>query len=149
MTNIITITSLISENRCYEEIRNLRWSLGFICPHCQSKHVIKKGHHTKQTAGQRYQCKACQKRFDDLTGTVLAGHHQPVTVWVLCLYFMGLNLSNSQIAEELDLNLSDTHQMCSTLRSMVDEKKAHPHCKTKSNLTKPTLWLDIKGNQQK
>ena len=149
MTTIITITSLISESRCYEEIRNLRWSLGFICPHCQSEHVIKKGHHTNQTARQRYQCKACLKRFDDLTGTVLAGHHQAVTVWVLCLYFMGLNLSNSQIAEELDLNLSDTHQMCSTLRSMVDEKKAHQHCKTKSNLMKPTLWLDIKGNQQK
>jgi hypothetical protein len=25
---------------------------------------------------------------------VLAGHHQPLRVWVLCLYFMGLNLSN-------------------------------------------------------
>jgi hypothetical protein len=28
---------------------------------------------------------------------VLAGHHQPLRVWVLCLYFMGLNLSNRQI----------------------------------------------------
>jgi transposase-like protein len=149
MTNIITITSLISENRCYEEIRNLRWPLGVVCPHCPSEHVIKKGHHTNQMARQRYQCKACLKRFDDLTGTVLAGHHQPITVWVLCLYFMGLNLSNSQIAEELDLNLSDTHHMCSTLRSMVDEKKVPQHCKTKLNLTKPMLWLDIKGNQQK
>ena len=46
-------------------------------------------------------------RFDDLTGTVLAGHHQPLRVWVLCLYFMGLNLSNRQIAQEL--------QGCSTL----------------------------------
>ena len=25
---------------------------------------------------------------------VLAGHYQPLRVWVLCLYFMGLNLSN-------------------------------------------------------
>jgi hypothetical protein len=33
-------------------------------------------------------------RFDDLTGTVLAGHHQPLRVWVLRLPFMGLNLSN-------------------------------------------------------
>ena len=41
--------------------------------------------------------------MDDLTGTVLAGHHQPLRVWVLCLFFMGLNLSNWQIALELDL----------------------------------------------
>ncbi len=32
---------------------------------------------------------------------VLAGHHQPLRVWVLCLDFMGLNLSNWQIAGEL------------------------------------------------
>ncbi len=25
---------------------------------------------------------------------VLAGHHQPLRVWVLCHYFIGLNLSN-------------------------------------------------------
>ena len=53
---------------------------------------------------QRYRCKACAGRFDDLTGTVLAGHHQPLRVWVLCLYFMGLNLSNRQIAQELGLS---------------------------------------------
>ena len=47
-------------------------------------------------------------RFDDLTGTVLAGHHQPLRVWVLCLYFMGLNLSNRQIAKELDLGTNRT-----------------------------------------
>ena len=32
-------------------------------------------------------------RFDDLTGTVLAEHHQPLHVWMLCLHFMSLNLS--------------------------------------------------------
>jgi hypothetical protein len=29
----------------------------------------------------------------------------------LCLYFMGLNLSNEQIARELSLNESDVYQM--------------------------------------
>ena len=40
---------------------------------------------------------------------VLAGHHQPLRVWVLCLYFMGLNLSNRQIAAELGLNATLLH----------------------------------------
>jgi len=65
---------------------------------------------------QRYRCKACSGRFDDLTGTVLAGHHQPLRVWVLCLYFMGLNLSNRQIALELGLDTSDTQAMTEQLR---------------------------------
>ena len=30
-------------------------------------------------------------------------------VWILCLYFMGLNLSNDQIAHELDVNRGDVH----------------------------------------
>jgi hypothetical protein len=58
-------------------------------------------------------------RFDDLTGTVLAGHHQPLRVWVLCLYFMGLNLSNRQIAHELDLSESDEQEMTERLRDGI------------------------------
>ena len=51
-----------------------------------------------------------------MTGTILAGHHQPLRAWVLCLYFMGLNLSNQQIARELSLNDDDVHNMASHLR---------------------------------
>jgi len=48
---------------------------------------------------------------------VLAGHHQPLRVWALCLYFMGLNLSNRQIALELGLDASDVQAMTEQLRS--------------------------------
>jgi hypothetical protein len=48
---------------------------------------------------------------------VLAGHHQPLRVWVLCLYFMGLNLSNRQIAGELGLGSSDVQVMTEQLRN--------------------------------
>jgi hypothetical protein len=47
---------------------------------------------------------------------VLAGHHQPLRVWVLSLYFMGLNLSNQQIAKELGLCGSDVQAMTEQLR---------------------------------
>jgi len=66
----------------------------------------------------------CHTRFDDLTDTIFAGHHQSLKVWVLCLYFMGLNLSNKQIAKELDVNLSDVQQMTTQLREGI-VKKAH------------------------
>jgi hypothetical protein len=38
-------------------------------------------------------------------------------VWVLCLYFMGLNLSNQQIGKELGLCRSDVQAMTEQLRS--------------------------------
>jgi hypothetical protein len=61
--------------------------------------------------------KTCCGRFDDLTGTVLAGHHQRLRVWVLCLYFMGLNLPNRQIARALGLSQPDVQLMTEQLRT--------------------------------
>ena len=71
------------------------------------------------TLRQRYECHNCDKRFDDLTDTIFAGHHQPLKVWVLCLYFMGLNVSNEQIAHELSINESDAYQMTTELRGGI------------------------------
>jgi len=48
---------------------------------------------------------------------VLAGHHQPLRIWVLCLYFMGLNLSNRQIAAELGLGTSEVQLMTEQVRN--------------------------------
>ncbi len=48
--------------------------------------------------------------------TLFAGHHQPLRVWSLCLYFMGLNLSNRQIARELGVDEDSAHEMATQLR---------------------------------
>ncbi len=64
-----------------------------------------------------------QRRFDDLTETIFADHHQPLRVWIRCLYFRGLNLSHEQIAQELDLNPDDAQKMTSQLREGIVERK--------------------------
>jgi transposase-like protein len=113
---LINLASLIDDEQCFELIRRHRWPDGVRCPGCASQSVIRDWVDERQTHRQRYRCKSCSGRFDDLSGTILAGHHQPLRIWVLCLYFMGLNLSNQQIARELDLNEDDVHAMASTLR---------------------------------
>jgi len=95
-------------------VRQQRWPEGVRCPACGGATVIRPGRDDTQEQRQRYRCKACATRFDDLTGTVLAGHHQPLRVWMLCL--MGLNLSNRQIAQELDLAETDVQGMTEALR---------------------------------
>jgi transposase-like protein len=114
---LVNLSSLIDDAKCYELVRQHRWPDGVRCPHCGSASVARHGHDVVERHRQRYRCKDCQSRFDDLTGTVLAGHHRPLRVWVLCLYFMGLNLSNRQIAQELDLNEDDVQSMTEQLRS--------------------------------
>ena len=44
-------------------------------------------------------------------------------VWILCLYFLGLNLSNQQVAHELDLNEDDVQKRTSQLREGIVERK--------------------------
>lgn len=100
-----------------------RWAEGVSCPKCQSFQVIKRGKDDTKPHRQRYQCKDCTIQFDDLSNNIFAGHHQPLRVWISCLYLMGLNLSNRQIAQELDLNEGDVHGMTSLLRQGIVDGK--------------------------
>src|SRR3954464_11555650 len=115
-TSLVSLSSLIDDAKCYALVRQQRWPDGVRCPACGSATVVRHGHDDTQEQRQRYRCKDCRARFDDLTGTALAGHHQPLRGWVLCLYLMGLNLSNRQIAGELGLSGSDVQLMTEQLR---------------------------------
>ncbi len=115
-SDLINLSGLMDDAKCFAFVRQHRWPEGVRCPACDSSSVIRDGCDDTQPHRQRYRCKACASRFDDLTGTVLAGHHQPLRVWVLCLYFMGLDLSNRQIALELGLDGSDVQIMTEQLR---------------------------------
>ncbi len=118
----LNLTHLIDDAKCYETIRQMRWSSGVCCPKCHSPRVIKRGKDETQPHRQRYQCKTCSAHFDDLTDTIFAGHHQPLRMWVLCLYLMGLNLSNQQISQELDLDKDVVQDMTTLLRHGIIQR---------------------------
>ena len=120
---MVNIQALIDDAKCFETVRAMRWPDGVRCPECGSAEVTKDGRDDTQPERQRYQCHGCRKRFDDLTGTIFAGHHQPLRVWILCLYFMGLNLSNEQIAQELGIDPDDAQVMASQLREGIVQRK--------------------------
>src|SRR4051794_16765745 len=121
-TSLVNLSSRIDDAKCYALVRQQRWPDGVRCPGCGGAGVIRHGRDDTQEQRQRYRCKACAARFDELTGTVLAGHHQPLRVWVLCLYLMGLSLSNRQIAQELDLAEADVQAMTEQLRCGLTAK---------------------------
>jgi len=121
---MIHIQQLIDDATCYESVREMRWPDGVVCVHCGSSQVNKRGHDERQEHRQRYECKDCGRGFDDLTGTIFEGHHQPLRVWLVSLYFMGLNLSNAQIAEELSLDADAVQDMTTLLREGIAAKKS-------------------------
>jgi len=118
----VNIKKLIDDGQCDQTVRDLRWPDGIACPSCQSTQVIKRGFDDTESACQRSECTDCHKRFDDLIDTIFAGHHQPLKVWVLCLYFMGLHISNEPMAHELAVNVSDVQQMTTQLREGIVKK---------------------------
>jgi transposase-like protein len=119
----LNLTYLIDDAKCYETVRQMRWKGDICCPRCSSQNVIKRGKDETQVHRQRYQCKECSAHFDDLTNTIFAHHHQPLRMWILCLYLMGLNLSNQQIAQELDLDKDVVHDMTTQLRQGIVRSK--------------------------
>jgi len=121
---MFNIQDLIDDEKCYVEVRKLRWPEGVRCPKCGSGQVTKRGKHNRDKPRQRYHCQGCHKQFDDLTDSIFEGHRQPLKVWIVCLYLMGLNLSNQQIAQELSLNKDDVQGMTRQLRTGVMEKKS-------------------------
>src|SRR3712207_2492058 len=120
--DLVNVSAVIDGAKCFALVRQHRWPEGVRCPACGGASVVRDGCDDRQAHRQRYRCKTCAGRFDDLTGTALAGHHQPLRVWVLCLYFMGLNLSTRQIAQELGLDGSDVQAMAERLRRGLGAK---------------------------
>jgi transposase-like protein len=120
---MINIQHLIDDARCYQTLREMRWPDGVTCPFCTAAVVVKNGRDDTQPHRQRYECRACHRRFDDLTGTIFAEHHQPLRTWIICLYLMGLNLSSLQIAQELELNKDDARKMVQQLRQGIVQRQ--------------------------
>ena len=103
------------------------WPDGVRCPGCGFAAVNKDGHDDTQPERRRYQCQGVAASGSTTSsGTIFAGHHQPLRVWVLCLDFMGLNLSNEQIAHELDIDPDDAPPRSWPLNSVRGSSSASP-----------------------
>src|SRR4051794_458287 len=71
--DLVNLSALLDDAKCFAPVRQHRWPEGVRCPGCGRDGVIRNGCDDTQPHRQRYRCKACAGRFDDLTGTALAG----------------------------------------------------------------------------
>ena len=120
---VFNITDVMSEEECYKKLRELRWPERVLCPYCDSKDCEETGRASKKKANLRYRCHGCEKNFNDLTKTIFRSSHVNLKKWMCCLYLMGLNVSNTQIAQELDISERTVHDMCDKLRRKVFEDR--------------------------
>jgi transposase-like protein len=85
-----------------QELRDARFTKGFVCPLCGSTSVKRNG---KVEGRQRYYCKTCCKTFGDTSSSVLSGTHYPEK-WVQYFEFMVQGLSLRKIAKALEIHVS-------------------------------------------
>src|SRR4051794_35174252 len=120
MPALVNLPSLSDDARCFGLVRQHRWPDGVRCPRCGGAAIARDGRDDVQPHRQGYRRVGCGTRFDDLSGTVLAGRHRPLRV--LCLHLTGLNLSDRQIARELGLAVSDVQAVTEVLRHGLTAK---------------------------
>ena len=145
-----SLKDIIDEDKCFQIVRDKRWPGGnILCSDCGSPNITRQGKRPSRNtpARQRYKCKNCYKRFDDLTGTIFANKKTGLKTWILCLYFMGLNLSNKQIAEELDISPSTAQEMAERLRKGIVEKMPKPQLSNDVELDEVYITAGMKGHQ--
>ena len=122
MSSLVNLSSLIDDAKCYALVRQHRWPDGVRCPHVESAAVARHGRTTPSPSGSAYRCRVRGSRFDDLSGPFCAGATRRYRSPVLCLYFIGLNLSNRQIARELDLGVSDVQAINRAAAARADRQ---------------------------
>src|SRR3954454_10850010 len=72
-SDLVNLSGLLDDAKCFALVRQLRWPEGMRCLGCRRDTVIRDGCDDTQPHRQRYRCKACAGRFDDLTGTAWPG----------------------------------------------------------------------------
>ena len=145
---MINIENIIDPKKCYEEIRRIRWKDGISCPKCKSYRIKKSGFGFQNRLKQHYKCKDCQKKFDDLTGTPFAKHNLSTPLMLIFLYFLGLNLSNNQIAKELNLSQSTAQDIATTLRKSILENKPKAKIKNEAEIDEVYVISGHKGDSE-
>jgi len=145
---MIKIDNIIDPKKCYEEIREIRWKDGVFCPRCGSYEIKKSGFNFQNKLKQHYKCKECQKKFDDLTGTPFSKHRLSAPKMLIFLYFLGLNLSNSQIAQELNLAKSTAQDIATSLRKSILNNKPKVKIKNEAEIDEVYVVAGHKGNSE-
>ena len=124
---MLKITDLMSDDTCYEKIRELRWGESSVsCPRCHNDECEHIGNSKKHAHCKSYRCSGCGRCFNDLTGTIFAESNLSIKTWVGCLYLMNINASNRQISQELEVSEKTAQKMTTKIRKEIEKNSPKP-----------------------
>jgi transposase-like protein len=102
-----------------KDIREARFSNKPHCPYCKSRNI--KGH-GKYKGRQRYKCKDCNKTFNDITASPMAGTHYPEK-WAKHIQLMTEGKTLQEVSDALNIHISTAfkwrHKVLNALKSLA------------------------------
>lgn len=107
----------VNDEACLEVIRRHRWPNQVTCPNCGSEQTIKKG--TTGKEAQRYLCHDCDGFFNDLTGTIFAGHGFSIREMFYIVQEMD-ERKTAQIAGDLDRSYKAVLEFTQEVRNRIE-----------------------------
>lgn len=116
------------------------------CPHCHSKHIIKKGKYKNR---QRYKCKDCNAIFKDTNNTILHKTRKDLNTWAEYIKCFIDKRPLREITEICNISLPTAHnwriKITDILDKMMDDITLNGIVESDETYTK----LSFKGNHSK
>ena len=116
-----------NELTCALYLENQRWKGSPSCPHCGSEHHIRtksRFKHPDLSTYKDFRCKACDKKYTVLTGTIYEGSKISLQIWFQALYFLSAHkkgISSLQLSRDLGVTQKTAWFMLHRLREMLKE----------------------------
>lgn len=117
-----------NEKVCIEFIEQQRWHGTPDCPHCGSEHHYRTSTRLKSPELKGYKdfwCKACNKKFTTLTGTIYESSKVSLQIWLSAVYLVTAHkkgISSVQLAKDLGVTQKTAWFMNHRIREMLKEK---------------------------
>lgn len=97
----LTFSSQVA--RVTKEIKEIRFSKGRVCCHCNGTDVVRNG---KNKGVQRYLCRNCKKSFSDLTNSATYKSKKTLDKWLRYAKCMLSGYSIRKSAKEVEINIA-------------------------------------------
>jgi transposase-like protein len=114
-----------NQETAINHLEKVRWGGHPICPYCKSDKVCV--HASKDKSLPRWQCETCHSAFSATVGTIFHHTHLPLQTWFLAIALMlnaKKNLSNSQLARDLNLHYKTAWKLALRIRTaMLNDPK--------------------------
>ena len=110
-----------SETACREQLRQLRWPNGFVCPRCGCIEYY------DIPTRNKYQCKACRYQSSLTSETVMHRSHLPLKTWFWAIYLVASDkrgYSAVQLSRQLNLPYSTAWFLLHRIRDAMGQRDA-------------------------